>query len=143
MAEHEKLAELSSTQSVSALGLRWAALRGMLNSPLITTEDQRALRDELLVELATLEQDFSTVPSRNSMEISAKVDVAKSVLRDKIDSSETWMIELLESIQSDLQNVVSTTQAPQMARPTVNFSRSNQSRAEETETAEATTPSAA
>jgi len=142
VAEHEKLAELSSTQSVSALGLRWAALRGMLNSPLITTEEQRALRDELLVELATLEQDFSTVPSRNAMEISAKVDVAKSVLRDKIDSSEAWMIELLESIQSDLQNVVATAPASQMARPTVNFSRSNQSRAEETE-AEATTPSAA
>ncbi|HZH10504.1 MAG TPA: hypothetical protein VEZ24_09045 [Microvirga sp.] len=143
MAENEKLAELSSTQSVSALGLRWAALRGMLNSPLITAEEQRALRDELLVELATVEQDFSRLQSRNPMEISAKVDIAKSALRDKIDSSEMWMIDLLDSIQADLQNVVAKAGTMQPARPSVNFSRSNQSRAEETEAPETTTPSAA
>lgn len=143
MAENEKLAELSSTQSVSALGLRWAALRGMLNSPLITAEEQRALRDELLIELATVEQDFSTLQSRNPMEVSAKVDIIKSALRDKIDSGELWMIDLLDSIQADLQNVVAKTDAMQTARPTVNFSRSNQSRTEETETAESSTPSAA
>jgi hypothetical protein len=143
VAEHEKLAELSSTQSVSALGLRWAALRGMLNSPLITADEQRALRDELLVELTTVEQDFSTLQSRSPMEISAKVDIAKSALRDKIDSSELWMIDLLDSIQADLQNVVARTETVQAPRTQVNFSRSNQMRADETEITETETPSAA
>lgn len=143
MAENEKLAELSSTQSVSALGLRWAALRGMLNSPLITADEQRALRDELLVELTTVEQDFSTLQSRSPMEISAKVDIAKSALRDKIDSSELWMIDLLDSIQADLQNVVARTEAVQAPRTQVHFSRSNQMRSDETEATETETPSAA
>lgn len=146
MAENQKLAELSGTQSVSALGLRWAALRGMLNSPLITAEEQRALRDELLVELATLEQDFSTLPSRNPMEISAKVDIAKSALREKVDSSELWMIDLLDSIQADLQNIIAPVRAAQpgqAARPPVNLSRTHQARPEEGETAETSTPSAA
>ncbi|WP_414472309.1 hypothetical protein [Microvirga sp. M2] len=145
MAETQKLADLTSTQSVSALGLRWAALRGMLNSPLITAEEQRALRDELLVELATVEQDFSTLQSRNPMEISAKVDIAKSALRDKIDTSELWMIDLLESIQADLQNVaVPSKNGPvQATRPPVNLSRTHPHRAEDGESAEASTPSAA
>ncbi|WP_243369454.1 hypothetical protein [Microvirga solisilvae] len=143
MAENEKLAELSSTQSVSALGLRWAALRGMLNSPLITADEQRALRDELLVELTTVEQDFSTLQSRSPMEISAKVDIAKSALRDKIDSSELWMIDLLDSIQADLQNVVARAETVQAPRTQVHFSRSNQMRADETDTTETETPSAA
>lgn len=146
MAENQKLAELSGTQSVSALGLRWAALRGMLNSPLITAEEQRALRDELLVELATLEQDFSTLPSRNPMEISAKVDIAKSALREKVDTSELWMIDLLDSIQADLQNIIASARAAQpgqTARPPVNLSRAHQARPEESETTETSTPSAA
>lgn len=145
MAETQKLADLSSTQSVSALGLRWAALRGMLNSPLITAEEQRALRDELLVELATVEQDFSTLQSRNPMEISAKVDIAKSALRDKIDTSELWMIDLLESIQADLQNVAvpSKNGQVQATRPPVNLSRTHPHRAEDGDSAETSTPSAA
>ncbi|MEZ0172450.1 hypothetical protein [Microvirga sp. TS319] len=145
MAETQKLADLTSTQSVSALGLRWAALRGMLNSPLITAEEQRALRDELLVELATVEQDFSTLQSRNPMEISAKVDIAKSALRDKIDASELWMIDLLESIQADLQNVaVPSKNGPiQATRPPVNLSRTHPHRAEDGDPVETSTPSAA
>lgn len=145
MAETQKLADISSMQSVSALGLRWAALRGMLNSPLITAEEQRALRDELLVELATVEQDFSTLQSRNPMEISAKVDIAKSALRDKIDTSELWMIDLLESIQADLQNVstVPKNGPAQATRPPVNLSRAHSQRPDEAETAEAGTSSAA
>jgi len=145
VAETQKLSELSSTQSVSALGLRWAALRGMLNSPLIAAEDQRALRDELLVELATVEQDFSTLQSRNPMEISAKVDIAKSALRDKIDASELWMIDLLESIQADLQNVTAMPKngSAQATRPPVNLSRTHPQRPDENEAAETSTSSAA
>lgn len=145
MSENQKLAELTSTQSVSALGLRWAALRGMLNSPLITAEDQRALRDELLVELASVEQDFSTLQSRNPMEISAKVDIAKSALRDKLDAGELWMLDLLESIQADLQNVL-TKAGPGPApapRPAVNLSRAHQPRPDENAAPEASTPTAA
>jgi hypothetical protein len=143
--ETQKLAELSSTQSVSALGLRWAALRGMLNSPLITADDQRALRDELLIELATLEQDFSTLQSRNPMEISAKVDIAKSALRDKIDASELWMIDLLDSIQADLQNFTTAPKngSAQATRPPVNLSRTHQQRSEESEATDATSTSSA
>ena len=143
MAENQKLAELSSTQSVSALGLRWAALRGMLNSPLITAEDQRDLRDELLVELSTLEQDFSAVPSRNPMEIAAKVDIAKSALRDKLDTSELWMIDLFDSIQADLQNILAKGASGQNGRAPVNLSRAHQARPDENATPEASTPTAA
>jgi len=143
VAENQKLAELSSTQSVSALGLRWAALRGMLNSPLITSEDQRALRDELLVELASVEQDFSTLQSRNPMEISAKVDIAKSALRDKLDPGEMWMIDLLDSIQADLQNVLTKAGVTSTPRPQANLSRTPPSRPEENAAPEASTPTAA
>lgn len=143
MAENQKLAELGGLQSVSALGLRWAALRGMLNSPLITAEDQRALRDELLIELATVEQDFSTLQSRSPMEISAKVDIIKSALRDKVDSSELWMIDLLDSIQADLQNVLTKASPVQGNRPPVNLSRTHQQRPDESEAAETSAPTAA
>ena len=105
MAESSNLSGLDGTQSVSALGLRWAALRGMLNSPLIMAEDQRALRDELVRELSAIEQDFSDLPSRNTMEISAKVDIAKSALRERVQGSDTWLVDLLDSIQADLHTV--------------------------------------
>ena len=93
VAETQNLSGLDGTQSVSALGLRWAALRGMLNSPLITTDDQRSLREELLRELAAIEQDFGDLPSRNTMEISAKLDIAKSALRERIQTGETWLVD--------------------------------------------------
>jgi hypothetical protein len=115
----------------------------MLNSPLITAEDQRDLRDELLVELSTLEQDFSTVPSRNPMEIAAKVDIAKSALRDKLDTSELWMIDLFDSIQADLQNVLAKGAAVQNGRAPVNLSRAHQARPDESAAPEASTPTAA
>jgi hypothetical protein len=136
VAESQKLAGLDGMASVSALGLRWAALRGMLNSPLILGEEQRALRDELLHELSTVEQDFSTLQSRNPTEISAKVDIAKSALREKVDSSELWMLDLLESIQADLQSLTAktTNASPSATRPPVNLSRTHQSRPDETTT---------
>lgn len=80
------------------------------------------------------------------MEISAKVDIAKSALREKVDSSELWMIDLLDSIQADLQNIIAPVRAAQpgqAARPPVNLSRTHQARPEEGETAETSTPSAA
>ena len=81
---------LDGTQSVSALGLRWAALRGMLNSPLIMVEEQRSLRDELLRELSTIEQDFSDLPSRNTMEVSAKLDIENEVNNSTFTGTEMF-----------------------------------------------------
>lgn len=132
VAETQKLAGLDGMASVSALGLRWAALRGMLNSPLILGEEQRALRDELLHELSTVEQDFSALQSRNPAEISAKVDIAKSALREKLNTSEMWMLDLLDSIQNDLQSLnAKVANGAQATRPPVNLSRTHQQRPDE------------
>jgi hypothetical protein len=131
VAESPNLSGLDGTQSVSALGLRWAALRGMLNSPLIMAEEQRALRDELVRELSAIEQDFSDLPSRNTMEISAKVDIAKSALREREQGSDSWLVDLLDSIQADLHTVnpkasPAATAAP--SRSPANLSRPQQQR---------------
>ena len=131
MAEAKNLAGLDGTQSVSALGLRWAALRGMLNSPLITLEDQRPLREELLRELETLEQDFSDVESRNTMEVSAKVDIAKAALQDRMQPGQSWLIDLLESIQIDLHAMNTKTSSAPASRPTANLTRTQQHRPDE------------
>ena len=80
MADNRNQSGLESPPSVSALGLRWAALRGMLASPLIDADEQRGLREELLRELQAIEQDFAAVPARTAIEVSAKIDVVKSRL---------------------------------------------------------------
>ncbi len=146
MAEAKNLAGLDGTQSVSALGLRWAALRGMLNSPLITLEDQRPLRDELLRELEALEQDFSDVESRNTMEVSAKVDIAKAALQDRMQPGQSWLIDLLESIQIDLHAMNTKAPVAPTGRPTANLARTQQHRPDESAGAplsEISTPSLA
>src|SRR5262245_46521511 len=61
--------------TISALGLRRAALRGMLTSPLIDAEEQRDLREELVSELQSVGQSMSKIPSRNTVELCAKLDV--------------------------------------------------------------------
>lgn len=136
VAESQNLSGLDGTQSVSALGLRWAALRGMLNSPLIMADEQRGLRDELLRELAAIEQDFSDLPSRTTMEISAKLDIAKSALRERVQTGETWLVDLIESIQADVHAVSlkpSAVTAPTTAanRSPANLSRPQQQRSDE------------
>jgi hypothetical protein len=143
VAEAKNLAGLDGTQSVSALGLRWAALRGMLNSPLITLDEQRPLRDELVRELETLEQDFSSVESRNTMEVSAKVDIAKSALQDRLQPGQSWLIDLLESIQIDLHGMNTKAAPAPASRPATNLTRTNQLRPDESAGApEIGTPSA-
>jgi hypothetical protein len=119
----------SSSQTVSALGLRWAALRGMLSSPLIMGDEQRPLRDELVRELATLEQDFVSLQARNIMEVSAKIDIAKSALRDGLQAGQGWLANLLESIQGDL-HAVNAKQQPSPVRPPVNLQRTHTPRPE-------------
>ena len=107
MADARNQSGLDGTPSISALGLRWAALRGMLASPLIEAEEQRGLRDELLRELQSIEQDFASVPARTAFEISAKVDVVRTALRDGVAESPHWLLALLESVQMDLRSTVS------------------------------------
>jgi hypothetical protein len=122
----------------------------MLSSPLILVEDQRVLREELLRELGAIEQDFTSVQSRNPMEISAKIDVAKSALRDGLQAGQPWLIDLLESIQTDLQ--VTSLRSPAAAtatataRPTVNLMRTqprNEGSATLPSASESETPSSA
>jgi hypothetical protein len=96
------------SSSVSGLGLRWAALRGMLSSPLIEAEEQRSLRDDLVRELQTIERDFATLAARNTTEISAKIDVAKTVLRQGTAHDQAWIVELLDSVQADLRTLNAT-----------------------------------
>ncbi len=129
MAEPKNLAGLDGSQSVSALGLRWAALRGMLTSPLIMVEDQRSLREELLRELGAIEQDFISLQSRNPMEISAKIDIAKSALRDGLQAGHPWLIDLLESIQNDI-HATSPKPSATTNRPTTNLVRTQPHRPE-------------
>lgn len=124
MADSKNLAGLDGSQSVSALGLRWAALRGMLASPLITSEEQSSLRDELLRELRTIEQDFATLQSRNLMEVSAKIDVAKTALRESMGTGNSWIASLLESVQGDLQTASTRTPSATPNRPVSNLPRS-------------------
>lgn len=143
MAESQNLSGLDGTQSVSALGLRWAALRGMLGSPLINADEQRPLRDELLRELAAIEQDFSDLPSRTTTEISAKLDIAKSALRERIQGGESWLVDLIDSIQSDLHTVAQKPSAAASAttnRSPANLSRPQQHRSDDTSTS-STSPS--
>ncbi|MBM6594706.1 hypothetical protein [Microvirga pudoricolor] len=130
MAEPKNLAELDGSQSVSALGLRWAALRGMLASPLILSEEQRHLREELLRELGNIEQNFVSLQSRNAMEISAKIDIAKSALHEGLQSGQSWLVSLLESIQTDLHATSAKPTANGSVRPPVSISRAYQSRPE-------------
>lgn len=138
MAEPRNIAGLDGSQSVSALGLRWAALRGMLASPLISSEEQNALKDELLRELRTIEQDFATLQSRNLMEVSAKIDVAKTAMQESALTGHLWLVGLLESIQSDLQAANPKGSAAPHQRPVSNLSRSYPQR-NEVETSSGTT----
>lgn len=124
MAEPKHLAGLEGSQSVSALGLRWAALRGMLTSPLIMADEQRPLREELLRELGTIEQEFVSLQSRNPMEISAKIDIAKSALREGLQAGQSWLLNLLDSIQTDLHAANSKNSGHTgTSRPTTNLTR--------------------
>ncbi|MGO4706866.1 hypothetical protein AB4072_13940 [Microvirga sp. 2MCAF38] len=100
----------------------------MLSSPLIMVDDQKPLRDELVRELSTIEQDFVSLPARNVTEVSAKIDVAKSALREGLQGGQSWLVSLLSSIQTDLN--ATNAKAPTMgaSRTTSNLTRTDQSR---------------
>jgi hypothetical protein len=117
----------------------------MLTSPLILVEEQRPLREELLRELGSIEQDFVSLQSRNPMEISAKIDIAKSAIREGLQAGQPWLLNLLESIQADLQAASARPAAASgpAVRPTTNLVRSQQQRPEGSTGSDAETPSAA
>jgi hypothetical protein len=133
MADVKNQLGADGSTSVSALGLRWAALRGMLGSPLIEVEEQRPLRDELLRELQVIERDFAQIPARSGTEISAKIDVAKTALRQGSLDMDGWIVELLESVQADLKTVAQSAPSPRVERSPVNFSRSTPTRVDQTQ----------
>ena len=93
------------SSSVAALGLRWAALRGMLASPLINADDQKSLRDDLLRELRTVERSIGSIEARNTFEVSAKIDVIKEALKHIGFGDTGWGQDLLESIRRDVMNM--------------------------------------
>jgi hypothetical protein len=99
---------MDQSSTVAALGLRWAALRGMLASPLINADDQKSLRDDLLRELRSVERSIGSLEARNTFEVSAKIDVIKEALTHIGFGDTSWGQELLESIRRD---VMSLTQA--------------------------------
>ena len=78
MMHHQLGPEGANT--VSALALRWAALRGMLASPLIEAEEHQVLRAELVSELAALDQDMAALPARSGAEVAAKIDILQTGL---------------------------------------------------------------
>ncbi len=119
VADNRNQAGHEGAPSVSALGLRWAALRGMLASPLIEADEQRGLRDELLRELQAIEQDFASPPARTAVEVSAKIDVVKTGVRDSMADGPQWLLSLLESVQSDLRSISN----PPAVRSPANLSR--------------------
>ena len=104
MADANRHPGLDRADTVSALGLRWAALRGMLGSPLIEAEEHQSLRHELFRELGALERDLASVSARSAVEVAAKIDILKAAVRQA--GGEDWLGELLESVKIDARNLL-------------------------------------
>jgi hypothetical protein len=102
MANFQSNSGNDSANTIAALGLRWAALRGMLGSPLINAEDQKPLRDELLQELQSIGQAMSDIPARNSVELCAKIDVVSEELKKMTGDDDDPGQNLLASIRKDV-----------------------------------------
>lgn len=112
--------DLNDANSLPALGLRWAALRGMLGSPLIDADDQRDLRRELLQELKTVEQAIARVAARNALELCTKIDVVTQALREQAYPEGRAALELLGSIRADVTSLIPRGGAD---KPSVHLSR--------------------
>lgn len=98
IATHHQLGP-DSSNTVSALGLRWAALRGMLASALMEAEEQQALRADLVRELGAIERDLAGLAARNAVEVAAKIDVVQAALRQA--GIEDALAQLIESVKAD------------------------------------------
>ncbi|MBV8450488.1 MAG: hypothetical protein JO357_07680 [Hyphomicrobiales bacterium] len=102
MANFQSNTGNDGANTIAALGLRWAALRGMLGSPLINAEDQKPLRDELLQELQSIGQAMSEISARNGVELCAKIDVVSEELKKISGDDEDPAQNLLASIRKDV-----------------------------------------
>jgi hypothetical protein len=102
MASFQQHYEADRPSTISALGLRWSALRGMLGSPLIETDEQRPLREELLQELQSVERSMSAIAARNAIELCAKIDVLSEELRKAAGDEDNPAEALLASIRKDV-----------------------------------------
>ncbi|MFT0890966.1 hypothetical protein [Pseudochelatococcus sp. G4_1912] len=94
--------EHDQQNTVSSFGLRWAALRGMLDSPLINADDQRSLRDELLRELKSIERAVGGLAARNEFEVAAKLDIIRQSVAESVGKEHVWLVDLLDSIGQDV-----------------------------------------
>jgi hypothetical protein len=102
MANFQSNSGNDGANTIAALGLRWAALRGMLGSPLINAEDQKPLRDELLQELQSIGHAMSDIAARNSVELCAKIDVVSEELKKMMGDEGEPAQNLLASIRKDV-----------------------------------------
>jgi hypothetical protein len=92
--------------TIAALGLRWSALRGMLGSPLIETDDQLHLREELLQELQSVGRSMSGITARTGIELCAKIDVLSEELKKAAGDEDNPSETLLASIRKDVVALV-------------------------------------
>ena len=92
--------------TIAALGLRWSALRGMLGSPLIETDDQLQLREELLQELQSVGRSMSEITARTGIELCAKIDVLSEELKKAAGDEDNPSETLLASIRKDVMALV-------------------------------------
>jgi hypothetical protein len=97
-------AERPST--VAALGLRWAALRGMLGSPLIEADEHRSLREDLVQELQSIGRSISEIAARNAIELCAKIDLLGEEIRKASGSENDPTEALLASIRNDVMSLL-------------------------------------
>jgi len=93
-----------TNNSIAALGLRRAALRGMLGSPLIEADDQRDLREELLGELQSVGQSMARIGARNAIELCAKLDALAEEYRPGAEGE--GAMDLLASIRRDVTTLL-------------------------------------
>jgi hypothetical protein len=101
VAEGSTIEWREQSDSFGTLGLRWAAIRGMLNSPLIFAHEHDQLRADLAQELAGLERQLAEVPCRSGAELAAKLDIARSAIR--WTSENAWIADVLDSLKEDVR----------------------------------------
>ncbi|MBB3808872.1 hypothetical protein [Pseudochelatococcus contaminans] len=94
--------EHDQQNTVSSFGLRWAALRGMLDSPLINADDQRSLREELVRELKSIERAVGGLTARNEYEVAAKIEIIRQSVTESVGKEQVWLIDLLDSVGQDV-----------------------------------------
>jgi hypothetical protein len=92
--------------TVTALGLRWSALRGMLGSPLIEADEQRSLREELVQELQSIGRSMSEIAARSALELCAKIDVLSEEIRKAAGNENDPTETLLASIRKDVMSLL-------------------------------------